>query len=94
MTTPDAPHPANSTSLGRGQARATPAVGGARQDGGRPEEARAVRTRRWTPLEAIVLAQRPADADRFEVREGIVYVDPARGAATARRQWGSRCRTA
>lgn len=32
-----------------------------------------------TPLEAIELAQRPADADRFEVREGIVYVDPLTG---------------
>ena len=32
-----------------------------------------------TPLEAIALAQRPADADRFEVREGIVYVDPVTG---------------
>jgi hypothetical protein len=32
-----------------------------------------------SPLEAIALAQRPADADRFEVREAIVYVDPLTG---------------
>ncbi len=32
-----------------------------------------------TPLDAIPLAQVPADADRFELREAIVYVDPQTG---------------
>lgn len=31
------------------------------------------------PLDELVLAQRPADGHRFEVREAIVYVDPVSG---------------
>ncbi|MFE5670991.1 DUF1353 domain-containing protein [Agromyces sp. NPDC056523] len=31
------------------------------------------------PLDEILLAQRPADVDRFEVRAAIVYVDPLTG---------------
>lgn len=31
------------------------------------------------PLDELVLAQRPADGHRFEVREAIVYVDPGSG---------------
>jgi hypothetical protein len=48
--------------------------------GPRPEEAHVPFERDdGTPLDEIALAQRPADADRFELREAIVYLDPLTG---------------